>query len=91
MMVTVSRCRKCRQPLEEWEVGFCEGCGMKKAEAKQHANDIVWQMLGGRCCPEVADVDDITEDPDEQEKIIEEINAILTRLSKTLRTKYVIR
>lgn len=64
---------------------------MNKSEAKQHARDIVWQMLGGRCCPEVSDVDDITEDPDEQEKIIEEINAVLTRLAKTLRTKYVIR
>ena len=21
-------CGECRQPLEEWEAGFCEGCGM---------------------------------------------------------------
>jgi hypothetical protein len=20
-------CQQCRQPLEEWEAGFCEGCG----------------------------------------------------------------
>lgn len=20
-------CQSCRQPLEEWEAGFCEGCG----------------------------------------------------------------
>ena len=26
-MDTVCRCRQCRQPLEEWEAGFCEGCG----------------------------------------------------------------
>ncbi len=23
------KCEQCRQPLEEWEAGFCEGCGMK--------------------------------------------------------------
>jgi hypothetical protein len=22
------RCKQCRQPLEQWEAGFCEGCGM---------------------------------------------------------------
>ena len=21
------KCQQCRQPLEEWEAGFCEGCG----------------------------------------------------------------
>ncbi len=21
-------CQQCRQPLEEWEAGFCEGCGI---------------------------------------------------------------
>jgi hypothetical protein len=84
-------CKKCRQPLEEWEVGFCEGCGMKKTEAKQHAAEIVWRMLSGRCCPEVSDVDDITEDEIEQEMIIEAINAVLDRLSKQLQNKSVIR
>ena len=28
-MDTASECKQCRQPLEEWEDGFCEGCGMK--------------------------------------------------------------
>ena len=23
-------CQQCRQPLEDWEAGFCEGCGMSK-------------------------------------------------------------
>ena len=23
-------CQQCRQPLEEWEAGFCEGCGMTR-------------------------------------------------------------
>jgi hypothetical protein len=23
------KCKQCCQPLEEWEAGFCEGCGMK--------------------------------------------------------------
>jgi hypothetical protein len=45
----------------------------------------------GRCCPEVSDVDDITEDEIEQEMIIEAINAVLDRLSKQLQNKSVIR
>ena len=24
----VSECGECRQPLEEWEAGMCEGCGI---------------------------------------------------------------
>ena len=24
-------CKSCRQPLEEYEAGFCEGCGMANA------------------------------------------------------------
>jgi hypothetical protein len=24
-----SECSECRQPLEEWEVGICEGCGVE--------------------------------------------------------------
>jgi len=27
-MDTVSKCKQCRQPLEKWEAGICEGCGM---------------------------------------------------------------
>lgn len=25
-----SKCQECRQPLEQWEAGFCEGCGMTR-------------------------------------------------------------
>jgi predicted amidophosphoribosyltransferase len=24
----VNNCGECRQPLEEWEAGICEGCGL---------------------------------------------------------------
>jgi hypothetical protein len=64
---------------------------MKKSEAKQHAAEIVLRMLSGRCCPETSDVDDITEDEAEQEMLIDAVNAVLDRLSKQLRNKFVIR
>jgi predicted amidophosphoribosyltransferase len=27
-----TECGECRQPLEEWEAGVCEGCGLKNDE-----------------------------------------------------------
>ena len=30
---TVDDCGECRQPLEEWEAGICEGCGIVKGES----------------------------------------------------------
>lgn len=61
---------------------------MNRSEAKQHAAEIVWRMLSGRCCPETSDVDDITEDEAEQEMLIDAVNALLDRLSKQLRNKF---
>ena len=81
------KCQQCRQPLEEWEAGFCEGCGMKKSEAKQHAKDIVFGMLGGRCCPEPDDVSDRTGKHSEQQMIIDEIQKILDRMSRSVAPK----
>lgn len=82
-------CKQCRQPLEQWEAVLCEGCGMKKSEAKQHARRIVFGMLGGRCCPETDDVLDITDRDSEQQMIIDEINIILNRMSKIVEPKHV--
>lgn len=64
---------------------------MKKSEAKQHAAEIVWRMLSGRCCPDTSDVEDITDDESEQQMLIDEINAVLDRLSKKLNNRFVIR
>jgi predicted amidophosphoribosyltransferase len=27
-----NECGECRQPLEEWEVGICEGCGLESLD-----------------------------------------------------------
>jgi hypothetical protein len=35
---SVSKCGGCRQPLEQWEAGFCEGCANEK-EAKPQIFD----------------------------------------------------
>ena len=77
-------CNSCYVPLEEWEAGFCEGCGIKRLEARQHARNVVWSMLHGRCCPELTDVDDITDDEQEQEMIIAEVQTILDRFGRQL-------
>jgi pyruvate/2-oxoacid:ferredoxin oxidoreductase beta subunit len=36
-------CKQCRQPLEEWEAGFCEGCGSKffKRQARKAAHGVL--------------------------------------------------
>lgn len=31
------KCQQCRQPLEEWEAGLCEGCGM--CQVAKHAGE----------------------------------------------------
>jgi hypothetical protein len=41
-------------------------------------------MLHGRCCPELTDVDDITDDEQEQEMIIAEVQTILDRFGRQL-------
>ncbi len=55
---------------------------MGKRQANNHAKDVVHKMLCGRCCPELADVDSITDNPDEQEAIIDAVNELLDKLAK---------
>jgi hypothetical protein len=57
---------------------------MKKNEVKNHAKDIVYRMLMGRCTPEVNDVSHITLDEEDQQLIIAEIEKVLSRLQRQL-------
>ena len=58
-----------------------------RKDVKAYAKEIVASMLCGRCCPEVEDVEDITDDAVEQQMIIDEIETILNRLRKILEPK----
>ncbi len=60
---------------------------MTKQEIKEKAKKIVSHMLNGRCLPETEDVEEYTQDENEQELLINEINKILERLDVFLETK----
>lgn len=34
----MNECGECRRPLEEWEAGICEGCGLQEGEMKGHTD-----------------------------------------------------
>lgn len=57
---------------------------MTNKEAERHARRIVLTMLGGRCSPEMDDVQDV-EGEREKELVIQEIENVLDRLRKSLR------
>ena len=70
----MKKCKQCRQPLEEWEVGiYCEGCGMsneKKAAADKLFAALWTTRNRGDSVPialEQQGIDVI--EPDEQDKI----------------------
>lgn len=47
-------CRECRQPLEKWEAGFCEGCGAMTENQRMLLNMVKtrpgeWVSVRGVC------------------------------------------
>ena len=79
-------CQQCRQPLEEWEAGLCEGCGSMKQQTGKRTmtTKIAIRQRVVRKCEDVRrSIDAVRREPEHPEHSI--VLADLTRVAEMWR------